>query len=126
MAVINPDVAGIMQKAEKNSKYNLIYIEHLKNLLKNKKARMKALQKSPSMKMDSWLMMDNSKIMTIQKINNSWKNLIKVKYHLNYEKNIQTEIYPSVYLTRQNPNMYLLLPLHTYLSQDKEFLFQSQ
>jgi hypothetical protein len=71
MAVINPDVAGIMSKAEKNSKYSSFQLELLKSTKKRKSPITNVSAKSPSMKMGSPSTMGNSRITMTQKTKNS-------------------------------------------------------
>ena len=73
MAVINPDVHKLMEKAEKNSKYffiRIFRIEHQNNSKNNKKQKKGVSVKLHSMKTVFVSMKVNSKIITNQKTNN--------------------------------------------------------
>ena len=59
------------QKLKKTQSKTQNILEHPNNSLKIQKAKIKALPKSLSTKMDSPLMMDSSKVMTTQRISSS-------------------------------------------------------
>lgn len=71
MAVINPDVASLMSKAEQNSKYNTSNIDLLISSKNNKNKKMAVFVKLPSFPTGSSSMMDSFKITKFLKINNS-------------------------------------------------------
>jgi hypothetical protein len=74
MAVENPDIAQLMEKAEKNSQYflSLMCLGHPNSSKKRKRRRMALCVRSLCIRMDLLSMMDSLMTIMNQRIKSSW------------------------------------------------------
>lgn len=126
MAVINPTVDKLMQKATQNSKYFNHYLELHQSLRRRKRKEIKIQSKLPFGKMDIKSKMESLFHMILKKVKSSWQNWIKDMFLNQLEQIRPKEELQSVQMTEDNKIMFLHHLHHMLLSRDKLTLLEEE